>query len=75
MAATGEKIKALRKKNGLTVRELKEIFGFSTEQAIYKWESGYSMPTLDNMVILARVFQTTIDDIIVIRNIIMEKAG
>ena len=64
MAATGRNIEALRRKAGLSVRELQEIFAFSTPQAIYKWQRGEALPTLDNMVILARVLQTSMDEII-----------
>ena len=37
MAATGQNIVLLRKRAGLTVKDLQNIFGFSTPQAIYKW--------------------------------------
>ena len=68
MAATGRNILRLRRAAGLSVRELQEIFGFSTPQAIYKWQRGTAMPTLDNLVILAAVFGTTLDAIIVRTN-------
>lgn len=65
MQATGENIKRLRKAQGISVRELQDVFGFTNPQAIYKWQNGMSIPTLDNLVILASVLGTTIDDIIV----------
>lgn len=65
MTATGMNISRLRKNAGLTVRSLQEIFGFSTPQAIYKWQRGLAMPTLDNIVVLAAIFGVAIDDIIV----------
>ena len=65
MAATGENIARMRRKAGLTVQALQAIFGFSTPQAIYKWQRGAAMPTLDNMLILSAVFHTTIDEIVV----------
>ena len=63
--ATGNNIMRLRIKAGITVKELQDIFGFSTPQAIYKWQRGTAMPTLDNMVVLAAVFGVTIDEILV----------
>ena len=42
------------------------IFGFATPQAIYKWQKGTAMPTIDNLVMLAMIFQVKIDDIIVV---------
>ena len=59
-------IARLRKNAGMTVRDLQEIFGFSTPQAIYKWQRGEAMPTLDNMIVLAAVFNVTVDEILVL---------
>ena len=53
MIATGRNILRLREEAGLTVRDLQEIFGFTTPQAIYKWQHGTALPTIDNLVILA----------------------
>lgn len=67
MIATGRNILRLRKEAGLTVRDLQEIFGFTTPQAIYKWQHGTALPTIDNLVILAVVFQVPIDRILILR--------
>ena len=67
-ATTGANITRLRKNVNLTVRDLQNIFGFATPQAIYKWQRGEAMPTLDNMVMLAHIFGVTVDDIIIYRN-------
>ena len=65
MTATGINITRLRVNAGLTVKDLQDIFGFSTPQAIYKWQHGSTMPTLDNLLILASVLGVTMDEIIV----------
>lgn len=65
MVATGANIKALVKQNKMKVTDVQDVFGFNTPQAIFKWFRGDAMPTIDNMVILAAMFQTTIDQIIV----------
>ena len=67
MTATGNNIVQMRRRARLSVQDLQNVFGFSSPQAIYKWQRGDAMPTLDNLVILASVFGTTMDDI-VIRN-------
>ena len=67
MAATGNNISQMRRRAEMTVQDLQNIFGFSSPQAIYKWQRGEAMPTIDNLVILASVFDTTMDAI-VIRN-------
>ena len=65
MAKTGQNIIDLRKRKGLSVKDLQLIFGFETPQAIYKWQQGAAMPSIDNLVILAAIFKVTIDDILV----------
>ena len=56
----------MRQNAGLTVRDLQAIFGFATPQAIYKWQRGTAMPTIDNLVALAVIFGVSLDDIIVV---------
>lgn len=65
---TGKKIKELREKNRLSVKDLQAHLGFDSPQAIYKWQWGQSLPSIDNLVALAILFQVTINDIIVISN-------
>ena len=66
MRKTGINIFVLRKNAGLTVKDLQNIFGFGTPQAIYKWQHGSALPTIDNLVILAAVLGVSMDEIIVI---------
>ena len=66
MVATGKNIERLRNEAGLSVRDLQDVFGFSTPQAIYKWQHGTAMPTIDNLVVLAALLQVKIDDILVV---------
>ena len=66
MVATGRNIMRLRENAGLTVKEIQDIFGFATPQAIYKWQHGTAMPTIDNLVVLAAIFDVTVDQILVV---------
>ena len=66
LVATGQNIVRLRKAAGLSVKDLQDIFGFATPQAIYKWQRGAALPTIDNMVALAMILQVKMDDIIVV---------
>ena len=67
MVRTGNNIVRLRMEAGLSVRDLQRILGFATPQAIYKWQQGRALPTLDNLVVLAAVLGVKIDDILVYR--------
>ena len=68
--ATGENIVRLRKQRGLTVRDLQNWFGFEEPQAIYKWQWGKSLPTVDNLLALSTLLEVPIDAILV-----TQKAG
>ncbi len=63
---TGERINHLRIEKNLSVKDLQGVFGFTTPQAIYKWQRGEALPTVDNLVVLARVFEVTIEEILVV---------
>lgn len=65
MIKTGQNIKKLRKEMGLSVKDLQRMFGFTTPQAIYKWQHGECMPSLDNLIVLASIFQVPMEEIIV----------
>ena len=67
--ATGQNIDRLRNAAGLSVKDMQMIFGFATTQAIYKWIHGTSMPTIDNLVILAAVLGVTLDEIVVVETV------
>lgn len=64
--ATGENINRMRMEAGFTVKDMQAVFGFATPQAIYKWIHGTSLPTIDNLVILAAILGVTMDDIVVV---------
>lgn len=66
MAATGQNINRLRRQAGLSVKDLQNVFGFTTPQAIYKWQRGTTLPTVDNLVVLAAAFKVQLDDILII---------
>lgn len=55
--ATGRNIRAVREANSLTRRQVQEALGFSTDQAIYRWEKGKAVPSLDNLFALGQLFQ------------------
>lgn len=68
MVRTGENIIKLRERNGLSVRDLQSIFGFATPQAIYKWQHGAALPSIDNLVVLAMIFQVHVEDILIMED-------
>ena len=69
MVKTGQNIVRLREQAGLSVRELQEAFGFATPQAVYKWQHGTALPTIDNLVVLAMLLHVSMDAIIVVEQV------
>ena len=63
---TGQNICILREQSGISVKELQLLLGFATPQAIYKWQHGDSLPTVDNLVALSAIFSVPIDSILAV---------
>jgi len=70
MALTGANIVKLRTAAGLSVHDLQMVFGFNSPQAIYKWQNGAALPTVDNLVVLAAVLKVRIDDLLITKQAI-----
>lgn len=64
--ATGKRMKELLRDNGYSVKDIQEVMGFENPQAVYKWLSGKSLPSLDNLLILSKLLHTSIEDILVV---------
>ena len=65
LVATGDNIRRLRLERGLTVRDLQSFFGFEEPRAIYKWQRGESLPTVDNLYALGSLFGVPMDQILI----------
>ena len=63
--ATGARIRELRKECGFTIREVSEYMGFTTDQAVCKWQRGESLPTVDNLYALSKLYGKSMEDILV----------
>ena len=62
--ATGRRIRQLMDERGLQVSTISRNLDLS-DQAVYKWLSGESLPTLENAVILSQMLDTDVDDMLV----------
>ncbi len=58
-----EKLKKLRQEKNLTQDDLAEKI-FVTRTAISKWETDNGYPSIESLKLLAKLFSTTIDDLI-----------
>ena len=65
LAATGDNIRRLRMARGLTVRDLQSYFGFAEPRAIYKWQKGETLPTVDNLYALGALLEVPLEQILI----------
>ena len=63
--ATGKNISSLRKEKGLSVKDLQEYFGFEQPQAIYRWQYGKTLPSVDNLYALSALLDVPMERILV----------
>ena len=61
---TGRNIASLRAVRGISVRDLQEMLGIATPQAIYKWQRGETLPSIENLAALSCVLEVPIDEIL-----------
>jgi transcriptional regulator with XRE-family HTH domain len=66
MKHTGENIVSLRRRKGLTVRDIQRLLGFTTPQAIYKWQRGETLPTIENLAALACILCVPMEEILAV---------
>ena len=67
--ATSKNLKSLRERRGITVSEIQNMFGMENPQSIYNWENPErkTLPCIDNLVMLAKIYKVALDEMIVIR--------
>ncbi len=64
MKLTGRNIASLRAVRGISVKDLQEMLGIATPQAIYKWQRGETLPSIENLAALSCVLEVPIDEIL-----------
>jgi len=64
LKATGNRIKELRKERNLRVQDISDYMGFMEPQAVYKWQRGESLPSVDNLFALSRLFGIPMEEIL-----------
>ena len=62
---TGRNIVRLRKERGLSVRDIQTWFHFEEPRAIYKWQRGQTLPSIDNLYALSVLLEVPMDSVIV----------
>lgn len=60
----GQKIKELRESKNLEQLDLAELLGYKSQSTISKWESGVNLPTGKKLIELAKIFDTSTNEIL-----------
>lgn len=61
---TGIRLRKIMDQRGLSVKDVQQYLELGSVQSIYHWLNGLSMPTIDNLYALSKLFQMPIDDMI-----------
>ena len=69
LKATGENIKRLCEEQGISAEQLRQIMGLESVQSCYKWFSAKNLPEISNLIILSKVLDVPIEQILVTRHI------
>ena len=64
---TGRRIKCLCDEKGLSVKEVQKYLGLACFQTVYNWYSGKSLPSIDNLIVLSRLFEINLESIICVQ--------
>ncbi|HHX09974.1 MAG TPA: helix-turn-helix transcriptional regulator [Firmicutes bacterium] len=62
-ATLGDRIQELRRAQGFSQEDLAERLNVS-RQAVSKWETGLSSPDTDNLILLASLFEISVDELV-----------
>lgn len=62
---TGQNIKSMREKKGMSVQKLADFMEFEAVQAVYNWQTGKSLPSLENLKILSELFNKPMEEILI----------
>ncbi len=66
--ATGLRIKTLMEERHISIRDVSNFMEVSF-QAVYRWQKGLTLPTINNMYILGQLLDMDVDDILVAKKI------
>lgn len=64
MQATGQRIRQLRINAGMTIKDIQDACGI-TSTSVCNWQKGKALPSVDNLMVLAWLWNVKIDDILV----------
>lgn len=68
MLMTGKVIKNMILKKGYSIKEIQQKLKLSCPQPIYRWMSGQTLPSLDNLYMLSFILGMHMEELLMPRN-------
>ncbi len=65
-AETGNRIRKLMRERGISVREIQDEMELESPQSVYKWLNGKSVPTTENLLMLAKLLRVPMEEMLVL---------
>jgi len=62
---TGKNIRTLREERNLTVNDVMRYLNLDYPQAVYRWQEGKALPTVDHLLALSMLLEVRMEDILV----------
>ncbi len=62
---TGEWLRILCKHYGYSVKDIQEYLHISSNQAIYEWFNGHTLPSVNNLLALSNLFGISMNQLLV----------
>jgi len=75
LCETGKHLEKLVKRRGYSVKDIQNILHLSCPQPVYRWFRGKVLPTVDHLYVLAQVLNVHMEELLVPRYRVMEKAA
>ena len=62
---TGERLRRICKEQHISVRDIQQFTHISSNQAVYNWFNGKTLPSVDNFLALSKMTGIPMDDLII----------
>lgn len=62
---TGQRIRTVMIEHGYTVKQIQEKLYLACPQPVYRWIHGYTLPSVDNLYRLSKLFCVHMEDLLV----------
>ena len=66
---TGENLKKLIQKSGMTYDHIADYLNLNTARVVYDWINGFKLPKIEHLVMLSKLLNVKLEDILKIKDV------